>query len=892
MTELFDLHVPDSFKDRLTGLRAHWVSENMILWNTAASPYYRYSLVYAPDGSFARDNDGAWQGIEIPLEFVPEGADEEIRKKFPHLTWYSALRVPALGREQLLAVLKGAAAVMVKDGDGWFVDLAGIQMPGVLDDLFAYPGGLGVIFNKSVPALHLWAPTAQNVTLHLFRDALTPTSEKIPMVWNADSGVWSVEGKASWLNKFYLFEVEVYFPGLGRMETNLVTDPYSFSLSTNGKRSQIVNLQSQTLKPQGWNRLKKPALEAPEDMVVYELHVRDFSIGDKSVPSNLCGTYKAFTQKTSNGMKHLQSLANAGLTHIQLLPVFDFATVNEDKSTWQEVDEGLLASYPPESELQQAAVEAIANQDAYNWGYDPYHFITPEGSYSTNPNGFTRILEFREMIQSLAEIGLRVVMDVVFNHTFASGLDEKSVLCKVVPGYYYRLNADGRVENSTCCSNTATEHAMMRKLMIDALLVWAREYKVDGFRFDLMGHHMLADMLAVRAALDSLSMEKDGVDGRQIFIYGEGWDFGEVANNARGTNATQRNISGSGIGVFNDRIRDAVRGGSAFGDIHFQGFATGLFFNTNEYERRNYDRQMWMLFDYADWIRLSLAGNLKDYELVRCSGEKVTGQNVWYNGSPAGFADDPQENIVYISAHDNETLWDAIQLKASPVVSIADRVRMNNIAMSVVAFCQGIPFFHAGDELLRSKSLNRNSYNSGDWFNRLDWTYNENNWGIGLPGEGRENWHFFRHLLANPALRVTKLDICNAVSAFREFLQVRRSSPLFRLRTTEQVKRCVSFKNTGQGQIPGLIVMLLTDADALDPNYNAIIVLFNASPYQVTFGDQSFINLKLELHPAQAASADEILKRSDFDTSTGFFNIPGRTTAVFVLRKPAKNKKR
>lgn len=890
MTELFDLRIPDSFKERLTGLRAHWVSENTILWNTSASPYYRYSLIYSPNGSFARQ-DGAWEGVEIPLEFVSEGSSEEIRRKFPHLAWYPALRLPALSRTQVSEVLKGALAVIVRDGDGWFVDLAGVQIPGVLDDLFAYSGELGVIFNGSNPGLHLWAPTARKVSLHLFKDANTPVSEKVSMQWDADSGVWHAGGKASWLNKFYLFEVEVYFPSTGRVETNLVTDPYSYSLSTNSKRSQIVNLRSSRLKPQGWSKLAKPLTAAPEDMVVYELHVRDFSVCDESVPVDWRGTYKAFTASGSRGMKHLHSLASAGITHIQLLPVFDFSTVNEDKSTWKSVDAALLATYPPDSELQMAAVEAIAEQDAYNWGYDPYHFITPEGGYSTNPDGFTRILEFREMIQSLAAIGLRVVMDVVFNHTFASGMDEKSVLCKVVPGYYYRLNGDGRVENSTCCSNTASEHAMMRKLMVDALITWAKEYRVDGFRFDLMGHHMLADMQAVRAALDSLTLEKDGVDGKRIFIYGEGWDFGEVANNARGMNATQRNIAGSGIGVFNDRIRDAVRGGSAFGDIHFQGFSTGLFFNSNEYERRNYDRQMWMIFDYADWIRLSLAGNLKEYEMIRCSGERVTGQNVWYNGSPAGFAEDPQENVVYISAHDNETLWDAIQLKASPVVSVADRVRMNNLALSIVAFCQGVPFFHAGDELLRSKSLNRNSYNSGDWFNKLDWTYNDNNWGIGLPGEGRENWHFFRPLLANPALRVTKLDICSAVSAFREFLQVRKSSPLFRLRNTEQVKRCVSFKNTGQGQIPGLIVMILTDADEIDPNYNAIFVLFNASPYQVTFGDQTFVNLKLELHPAQAASTDEILKRSDFDTSTGFFNIPGRTTAVFILRKPAKKKR-
>src|SRR5512145_2700531 len=191
------------------------------------------------------------------------------------------------------------------------------------------------------------------------------------------------------------------------------------------------------------------------------------------------------------------------------------------------------------------------------------------------------------MVQALNQAGLRVVMDVVYNHTNASGQEAKSVLDKIVPGYYHRLNADGAVETSTCCQNTATEHAMMRKLMVDSVVTWATQYKVDGFRFDLMGHHMLDDMKAVRAALDALTLENDGVDGKLIYVYGEGWDFGEVANNARGKNATQLNIAGTGIGVFNDRLRDAVKGGSPFSDPRDQGFVTGLGFTSNDNESRN-----------------------------------------------------------------------------------------------------------------------------------------------------------------------------------------------------------------------------------------------------------------------------------------------------------------
>ncbi len=424
-------------------------------------------------------------------------------------------------------------------------------------------------------------------------------------------------------------------------------------------------MQDAGLKPQGWDAVQKPALAAPEDIVVYELHIRDFSISDETVPEDLRGTYKAFTVKDSNGMQHLEALAQAGLTHIHLLPAFDIASVNEDKSTWETVDEAKLRTYPPDSDQQSIAVSKITGTDGFNWGYDPLHYTTPEGSYATDPNGTPRIVEFREMVQSLNESGLRVVMDVVYNHTNASGQSENSVLDRLVPGYYHRLNADGAVEKSTCCENTATEHNMMRKLMIDSVVTWAREYKVDGFRFDLMGHHMLEDMIAVRAALDALTLEKDGVDGKSIYIYGEGWDFGEVANNARGRNATQLNIGGTGIGVFNDRLRDAV-----------PAAAVRLTIRASRVLPRDWPSRITPLRPASrrtsrpsltiTWIGSAsgLAGNLASYELVRADGKKVPGRLISYNKAPAGYTEDPQENIVYVSAHDNQTLFDAVQAKA------------------------------------------------------------------------------------------------------------------------------------------------------------------------------------------------------------------------------------
>jgi pullulanase/glycogen debranching enzyme len=226
------------------------------------------------------------------------------------------------------------------------------------------------------------------------------------------------------------------------------------------------------------------------------------------------------------------------------------------------------------------------------------------------------------MVQALNQRGLRVVMDVVYNHTNSAGQDSKSVLDRIVPGYYHRLNADGNVEMSTCCQNTATEHAMMEKLMVDSLVTWAKAYKVDGFRFDLMGHHMKSNMLKVRAALDALTVAKDGVDGKSIYVYGEGWNFGEVANSARGVNATQLNMPGTGIGTFSDRLRDRARGGGPFNGLQDQGFISGLFYDPNSTNQGTPEEQKTRLLDHMDQIRVGLAGNLRDYRFTNVKGKR------------------------------------------------------------------------------------------------------------------------------------------------------------------------------------------------------------------------------------------------------------------------------
>jgi pullulanase-type alpha-1,6-glucosidase len=346
------------------------------------------------------------------------------------------------------------------------------------------------------------------------------------------------------------------------------------------------------------------------------------------------------------------------------------------------------------------------------------------------------------------------------------------------------------------------------------------------------------------------------------------------------------NIAGTGIGVFNDRLRDAARGGNPFSFLTDQGFVTGLYDDPNGSNQGSLDDQKGRLLHTMDWLRLSMAGNLKEYRLVRLDGWLVRGVDINYNGSPAAFTADPQENILYISAHDNHTLFDSIQMKAPFSASMSERVRVNNLAIDVIMLSQGVPFFHAGDDLLRSKSLDSNSYNSGDWFNRLDFTYESNNWGAGLPLNQQISWPFMQPLLANPALKPTRDDILAAAAHFQEMLKIRKSSPLFRLRTAGQIIQRVRFLNTGPQQVPDLLVMCIANpALDIDPDIAMIAVLINASKTSKTFGDTSFQGIPFELHPILAASHDPLARTSSFDQSDGAFLIPGRTTAVFLARK-------
>jgi pullulanase-type alpha-1,6-glucosidase len=870
---------------------AYWVDGSTIAWSGASEANNVYRLYYAPEGGLVATSSGVIGGEYITLVRDPAGLPAAVKAKFPHLAALPALKVQAADQAKVADILKGQIAVSAQTADGSSVDATGLQIPGVLDDLYTYDGDLGITWSDGMPTIQVWAPTAKSVAFHLFANAdPATTSAKHDMELDPATGVWSITGEPNWIGKFYLFEVEVFVHSTGRVEHNMVTDPYSYSLAMNSTRSQIVNLEHAGLKPAGWDGLSKPELEAPEDISIYEIHVRDFSVHDPMVPEALKGTFKAFTLPDTYGTNHLKRLASAGLTHLHLLPVFDIATINENKAEWQEPDPAVLATYPPDSGMQQAALSPLRDMDGFNWGYDPFHYTVPEGSYSTHPDGVTRIIEFREMVQSLNQMGLRVVVDVVYNHTNAAGQSEKSVLDKVVPGYYHRLNDKGVVETSTCCPNTASEHNMMEKLMIDSLVTWAKEYKVDAFRFDLMGHHMVSNMVNVRAALDELTLEKDGVDGKSIYIYGEGWNFGEVANNARGENATQFNLPGTGIGTFNDRLRDAVRGIGPFDSgqtlLHRQGFANGSYYDSKASVPGSEHAQKATLLHQSDQIRVGMTGNLANYQFIDRFGNLVTGAQIDYNGSPAGYNLDPQEEITYISKHDNQTLFDINVYAAPQETSMADRVRIQNVGLSTVVLGQGLPFIHAGSDLLRSKSLDRDSYNSGDWFNKLDFTYTDNNFGVGLPPAwaNESSWPVMQPFLADPNLKASEEYIVLMRDLFTELLEIRYSSKLFRLETAEDVQDRAMFHNTGPDQLPGMIVMSLSDAPMpdLDPTYEGLVVLINANDEQQVFTADAFIGKKMMLHAIQRKSVDPVVKTARFDAATGAFTIPARTTVVFV----------
>ncbi|WP_329598784.1 pullulanase-type alpha-1,6-glucosidase [Streptomyces pseudovenezuelae] len=855
----------------LTTSKAVWIDRDTVAWNgseAAAST----QLLYSHDGSIAVRGGALTSDDERWLRLTKTALTDTQKARFPHLKDYTAWSVDPRDRDRVRQALGGQLVASQRAANGAVLAATGVQIAGVLDDLYpqATKADLGPTFSKGRPTLSVWAPTAQSVKLEL-------GGSTVAMKRDAGTGVWSVTGPGSWKGKPYRYVVKVWAPSVGKVVTNKVTDPYAVALTTDSERSLVVDLDDRSLAPRGWTTYTKPKAVPLKDAEIQELHIRDFSVADKTVPAKDQGTYLAFTDKNSDGSKHLRELAEAGTSYVHLLPAFDLATVPERRQD-QATPACDLASYPADSDQQQECVAKTAAKDAYNWGYDPYHYTVPEGSYASDPDGTGRTVEFRKMVRSLNDDGLRVVMDVVYNHTAASGQAATSVLDRIVPGYYQRLLADGSVANSTCCANTATENAMMGKLVVDSIVTWAREYKVDGFRFDLMGHHPKANILAVRKALDALTLTKDGVDGKKIILYGEGWNFGEVADDARFVQATQKNMAGTGIATFSDRARDAVRGGGPFDeDPGVQGFASGLYTDPNGSASNGTEaEQKTRLLHYQDLIKVGLSGNLAKYRFTDSDGKEVTGDQVDYNGQPAGYADAPGDALAYADAHDNESLFDALTYKLPAGTSASDRGRMQVLALATAALSQGPALSQAGTDLLRSKSLDRNSFDSGDWFNAIHWNCQDGNgFGRGLPmaADNASKWPYAKPLLSS--VKVGCAQIEGASAAYRDLLRIRTTEKAFSLGTADQVQSRLSFPLSGKDERPGVITMELGD----------LVVVFNATPKAQSQRVDALAGSAYQLHPVQQAGADSTVKAATYEKESGTFAVPARTVAVF-LRHP------
>ncbi len=878
---------------------AHWIDATTIAWNRSLSNVELYSSV---DGTLAVEAQGEGDaavgvvtGGSAAATLAQTMLTDAQRARMPQLADYDAYAV-GLDLATVKDLLTHQLWLVGEDADGNQVGTQ-LQLAGVLDDIYASgpddadEATLGLHYDGGAITANVWAPTAQEVKLLVYdvrADGRLAYDSESAMTRDADTGIWSVTGNASgWDRKYYRFLVTAYHASEGKVLKREARDPYSVSAYTGSLMSQFVNIEDDDLKPDGWDAHAPPDAVSPESAIVYEGHVRDFSARDASTPAAHRGKFLAFTAGDSAPVAHLKRLADAGVTHFHVLPAFDVRSIPEDperqvnlhnaiyelcrlddaneelcpgdvRDTTAIIDK--LAGFDPATDEARKLVDAIRDIDAFNWGYDPVLYNVPEGSYSTDPAGPARIREMRAMNQALHEMGLRVVLDVVYNHTSDEGADGTfAVYDRIVPGYYHRRHpTTGDVERASCCSDTAAEHAMMAKFIKDSAVFWAIHYKIDGFRFDWMSLHPKSVMQDTLAAVQAVDPD--------TYIYGEGWAPGSGTAPDTFELATQANVAGTGIGTFNDRMRDRLR------DL---SISTG-----GDLTR----------------IRAGLAGNLADFQLVLDSGVTIAA------GSDGGYTADPQESVNYASVHDGMTLWDQLNqggVLPSGTEPSADRARMAAQAQSLVLLSQGVPFVHMGGDILRSKSLSHNSYNAGDWFNFVDFTLADNNWNVGLPPEGPADADVLVAIddaNADP----TADDIAMSLALFEEFVEIAQGSPLFSLGSAEEVIDRVGFHNIGKEAKANLIAMSIDDGmgvvtntegmqrDNLDPANDAIVVVFNGAAETQSLTIRTATGFAL--HERQQDSADDVVQAATFTEGVngdGMFTVPARTTAVFVKAQGA-----
>ena len=542
----------------------------------------------------------------------------------------------------------------------------------------------------------LWSPVAEEVKVLLYESGHEGSAYVTHAMKKGTDGTWKVTISEDLHGKFYTFNVKVDGKWLGDTPGIMAK-----AVGVNGKRAAVLDLNS--TDPEGWENDVRPALNNFADIVVYEMHHRDFSTDSVSGITNK-GKFLALTEqgtKSSLGEKTgIDHLIELGVNHVHILPSYDYASVDE-------------------SQLEK-------NQ--YNWGYDPVNYNVPDGSYSTDPyNPSVRIKEFKQMVQALHKAGIRVVLDVVYNHTFDI---VNSNFEKTVPGYFYRFNSEGKYADASGCGNeTASDRAMMRKYMIESVLHWVNEYHIDGFRFDLMGIHDIETMNEIRAELNKIDPT--------IFVYGEGWAAGapQMPQEELAMKANAHKMPG--IAVFCDEMRDGLRG--PFNNDKQGAFLTGL-------------------PGHEMSIMYGLVGCIPHPQIINDS----------VNYSKEAWAAQPTQMISYVSCHDDMCLADRIKSTLPENATMEERVALHKLAETFVFTSQGVPFIFTGDEVMRDKKGVHNSYNSPDEINTIDWkqktTY-------------REVFDYIKDLIAlrkgHPAFRMGDADM---VRKHMEFLPVKGSN--------------------------------------------------------------------------------------------------------------------
>ncbi len=542
-------------------------------------------------------------------------------------------------------------------------------------ELPAYNGhDLGVTYTAKKTLFKVWSPQATAVKVRLYRAGNGGGAIKIIELVKGKAGTWQAVVHQNLKNLYYTFQTQIDNKWLPECP-----DMYSKAAGINGQRGMIVDMNE--TNPPGWAADKKPVQKNFTDIIIYETHIRDISISANSGivhKGKFLGLAESGTKNPGGEPTGLDHIKQLGVTHIHLLPSFDFNSVNE-------------ASSKPQ----------------YNWGYDPLNYNVPEGSYSTNAyDGRVRIMEFKQMIKTLHANGLRIILDVVYNHT----ANLQSVFNQFAPGYFYRHKADGSYSDATGCGNeTASEMPMMRKFMIESVVYWAKEYHLDGFRFDLMGVHDLTTMNAISDTLHKIDPT--------IFIYGEGWTAGSSPM-AESLRAVKKNVPElHQIAAFSDDIRDGLHGG--FSDVRSKGFVSGA---------------------------PGTAESVKFGIVAATRHPQIDYSKVNYSKSP--WAREPYQCINYVSCHDDNTAFDRLKI-SNPNATESDLIKMDKLANAIVLTSQGVAFLHSGVELLRTKKGIANSYNSPDSINEIDW---------GRKTKYKAVFDYYRGLVAlrkhHPAFRV------------------------------------------------------------------------------------------------------------------------------------------